>query len=132
MVLGVVAADSAVKRRPRFPRDRLEGLSDEPQPGALRKITDEQVEWVIARALEEKGLGRDTHWSTRSMASETGMSQTTVSRICGLDRLGQLLAVRQGTSVGRVGRQNVHQHVVVELPVIPEHPQHLRLDCPVP
>ncbi|WP_201750058.1 helix-turn-helix domain-containing protein, partial [Micromonospora sicca] len=34
------------KWRARFVRDRLEGLSDEPRPGATRKITDEQVEAV--------------------------------------------------------------------------------------
>ena len=76
-----VSRPMVVKWRSRFLRDRLEGLSDEPRPGAPRKITDEQVEQVIARTLEEKGPGQDTHWSTRSMAAETGMSQTTVSRI---------------------------------------------------
>src|ERR1039457_3614517 len=59
----------------------MEGLPYEPRPGAPRKITDEQVEQVIARTLEEKGPGQDTHWSTRSMAAETGMRQTTVPRV---------------------------------------------------
>jgi transposase len=82
-----VAADLRVSRatvtkwRSRFAAARLEGLSDEPRPGAPRTITDEQVELVIARTLEEQGPGEDTHWSTRSMASATGMSQTAVSRI---------------------------------------------------
>jgi Homeodomain-like domain/DDE superfamily endonuclease len=75
-----VAADLGVSRdtvrrwRGRFLRDRLEGLGDEPRPGAPRKITDEQVELVITKTLEERGLGADTHWSTRSMAAATGMS----------------------------------------------------------
>jgi hypothetical protein len=38
------------------------------------------VDEVVTRTLEE-APGRDTHWSTRSMASATGMSQSAVSRI---------------------------------------------------
>jgi transposase len=69
------------KWRRRFITDRLEGLSDEPRPGAPRKISDEQVETVIVKTLEEAPPGGDTHWSTRSMATATGMSQTAISRI---------------------------------------------------
>jgi len=59
---------------------RLDGLLDEPRPGAPRKISDAQVERVITRTLEAKP--RDsTHWSTRSMARELGISQSAVSRI---------------------------------------------------
>jgi len=69
------------KWRARFVRDRLEGLADEPRPGAARKITDEQVEAVITRTLEEAPTNNDTHWSTRSMAKAVGLNQTAVSRI---------------------------------------------------
>jgi transposase len=69
------------KWRARFITDRLEGLSDEPRPGAARKITDEQVEAVVVKTLEEAPATGDTHWSTRSMAKATGMSQTAISRI---------------------------------------------------
>jgi transposase len=69
------------KWRARFVADRLQGLSDEPRPGAPRRITDEQVETVILKTLQEPPAGQDIHWSTRSMASATGMSQTAVSRI---------------------------------------------------
>src|SRR2546421_4411613 len=69
------------KWRARFVKDRLEGLSDEPRPGAARKITDEQVEAVIVKTLEEAPSRQDSHWSTRSMAKATGMSQTAISRI---------------------------------------------------
>jgi transposase len=69
------------KWRARFVCDRLEGLSDQPRPGAARTITDEQVEAVIVKTLEEEPAGGDTHWSTRSMARNTGMSQTAISRI---------------------------------------------------
>jgi transposase len=69
------------KWRARFVAARLEGLSDEPRPGQPRKITDERVEEVITRTLEQKPPSLDTHWSTRSMAQATGLNQTAVSRI---------------------------------------------------
>jgi transposase len=68
------------KWRSRFVAKRLEGLCDEPRPGRPRTITDDQVEQVIVKTLEEAS-GQDTHWSTRSMAAATGMSQSAVSRI---------------------------------------------------
>jgi len=67
--------------RARFQEARLGGLADAPRPGAPRKITDEQAEVLVTRTLTEKGRGQDTHWSTRSMAAETGLSQSSVSRI---------------------------------------------------
>jgi transposase len=85
--IGQVAAELGVSRdmvskwRGRFLRDRLEGLTDEPRPGRPRLISDEQVEKVITATLEEAPAGNDTHWSTRSMAAATGMSQSAVSRI---------------------------------------------------
>jgi transcriptional regulator with XRE-family HTH domain len=60
--------------------ERLQGLLDEPPPRAPRKITDVEVERVIALTLER--TPRDaTHWSTRAMAKRSGLSQTAVSRI---------------------------------------------------
>jgi len=68
------------KWRARFVAHRLDGLHDEPRPGAPRSIGDEDVERVIVATLEQ--TPRDaTHWSTRSMAAATGMSQSAVSRI---------------------------------------------------
>ena len=68
------------KWRRRFVEHRLDGLSDDPRPGAPRKISDDQVEAVIVKTLEEKPTDA-THWSTRSMARQVGMSQTTIGRI---------------------------------------------------
>jgi len=69
------------KWRTRFVERRLDGLHDEPRPGKPRTISDEDVERVIAKTLEEQPQDA-THWSTRSMAAATpGMSQTAVSRI---------------------------------------------------
>jgi transposase len=68
------------KWRARFVVDRLDGLHDEPRPGAPRSIGDEDVERVIVTTLEQTPADA-THWSTRSMAAAAGMSQTAVSRI---------------------------------------------------
>jgi transposase len=72
---------TVAKWRGRFVRERLEGLADEPRPGRPRTIADEQVEAVIVKALEQPPPDHDSHWSTRSMARTTGLSQTAISRI---------------------------------------------------
>jgi transposase len=69
------------KWRGRFVARRLEGLSDEPRPGRPRTIADERVEQVITKTLEEPPPNHDSHWSTRSMAKQVGLSQTAISRI---------------------------------------------------
>jgi transposase len=76
-----VSQDTVRKWRGQFMASRLEGLGDDPRPGAPRTITDERVELVISKTPEERGPGEDTQWSTRSMAAATGMSQSAVSRI---------------------------------------------------
>jgi transposase len=68
------------KWRARFCAQGVDGLLDEPRPGAPRQIGDEQVERVIVKTLETTPPGA-THWSTRSMAKASGLSQTAVSRI---------------------------------------------------
>ncbi|WP_231394869.1 helix-turn-helix domain-containing protein [Micromonospora sp. CNB394] len=59
----------------------MEGLVDEPRPGAPLRITDDRVDKVIVKTLERQPANQDSHWSTRSMARETGLSQAAVSRI---------------------------------------------------
>jgi len=68
------------KWRARYLADGVDGLLDEPRPGAPRAITDDDVERVIIRTLESQPDDA-THWSTRSMAEATGMSQSAISRI---------------------------------------------------
>lgn len=68
------------KWRNRFIASRLDGLYDEPRVGAPRTISDDDVEAVIVKTLETKPVG-ETHWSTRSMATQAGMSHTMVGRI---------------------------------------------------
>src|SRR5579863_5307264 len=69
-----------VKWRARFLKQRLEGLYDEPRPGAPRKVSDGQVERVVIQTLESTPRGQ-THWSTRELAKTTGLSRMTISRI---------------------------------------------------
>src|SRR3954468_4029376 len=72
---------STVRRwRTRFAEHRLDGLTDEPRPGQPRRITDAQVEQVIVKTLETTPKDA-THWSTRSMAREVGLTQSAVLRI---------------------------------------------------
>lgn len=49
-----VAADTVRTWRRRFIERDLESLSDEPRPGAPRKISDADVERVIVKTLEER------------------------------------------------------------------------------
>jgi transposase len=68
------------KWRQRYVERRIEGLLDEPRPGHPRTVIDEDVERVLVMTLEGQPKNA-THWSTRSMAQASGLSQSTVSRI---------------------------------------------------
>jgi transposase len=83
---GVVASQMHVRQqtvckwRSRFVAKGLEGLLDEPRSGTPRKVSDADVERVLTTTLES--LPRDaTHWSTRSLAQQSGLSRSTISRI---------------------------------------------------
>jgi transposase len=75
-----ISRPPVTKWRKRFAEHRLDGLTDEPRPGRPRTIGDEQVEEVIVRTLESTPRNA-THWSTRSMAAEVGLSREAVGRI---------------------------------------------------
>jgi transposase len=77
--LGITGA-TVSKWRERFRVQRLQGLLDEPRPGAPRSITDAKVEQVVTKTLESMPAN-STHWSTRLMAEKTGLSQTAIVRI---------------------------------------------------
>ena len=68
------------KWRRRFVRDRIDGLSDAPRSGRPRTVGDDRVAYVVERTLHTTPPDA-THRSTRSMARESGLSQTTVRRI---------------------------------------------------
>ena len=74
------SSPTITKWRRRFLAQRVDGLHDEPRPGAPRTVTDEDVERVVTATLET--VPKDaTHWSTRSMARESGLGRGTVHRI---------------------------------------------------
>ena len=68
------------KWRRRFVKDLIEGLTDEYRPGRARTVSDEQVAEVIEPRLQSTPKDA-THWSIRSIASETSLSHTTIRRI---------------------------------------------------
>jgi transposase len=68
------------KWRERFVSARVDGLTDSPRPNVHRKLLDEQVDEVVRRTLESVPKGA-THWSSRKMAKQAGVSQSSVSRI---------------------------------------------------
>jgi transposase len=75
-----VTKQTVGKWRSRFVAKRLEGVRDEPRPGAPRTVTDAAVERVVTLTLETTPR-EATHWSTRAMARQCGLSQSTISRI---------------------------------------------------
>ena len=79
--LRVGAAPNTVgKWRRRFAEHRLDGLLDEPRPGAPRQIGDDAIAETIRLTLET--TPRDaTHWSLRSMARAVGFAPSTIHRI---------------------------------------------------
>jgi transposase len=75
-----VTKQTVGKWRSRFIERRLDGLLDEPRPGAPRKVDDAKIEQLIATTLNERPR-EATHWSTRLLASKLRISQSTVSRV---------------------------------------------------
>jgi transposase len=71
---------TVTKWRQRFLDRGVDGLADEPRPGAPRKITDDQIEQVIVKTLEATPANA-THWSRSSMAAESGLSKSTIGRV---------------------------------------------------
>jgi transposase len=75
-----VTKQTVGKWRGRFLEKRLDGLLDETRPGTPRKLSDAEVERVLARTLESAPKNA-THWSTRSLAEACGLSHSSVHRI---------------------------------------------------
>lgn len=65
--------------RKRFRDDGIAGLHGELRPGRPRTIDDERVAGLIATVLESEPKDA-THWTTRSVAEETGVSKSQVHR----------------------------------------------------
>ena len=75
-----VCAVTAGTWRNRFAARRMEGLYDEPRPGAPREIGDDEIAATIRKTLGTPPKGA-THWSLRSMAKEIVHAPSTVHRI---------------------------------------------------
>src|SRR5712691_2945858 len=75
-----IARPTVGKWRQRFVERRGAGLLDEPRSGHPRTVSDADIEQMLVRTLESQPTDA-THWSTRSMANASGLSQSTVSRI---------------------------------------------------
>jgi len=68
------------KWRNRFITLGIDGLTDEPRPGAPRTINDERVHEIVRTTLESAPRG-STHWSVRELAKRSVISRETVRRI---------------------------------------------------
>jgi transposase len=66
--------------RKRFANDRIDGLYDEPRPGAPRRIGDDEIAATVRKTLETRPKGA-THWSLRTMAKAVGHAPSTIHRI---------------------------------------------------
>ena len=77
--LGVCAHTAGVWRN-RFARDGMDGLYDEPRPGAPRRIGDDKIAATIRKTLQTRPRGA-THWSLRTMAKAVGHAPSTIHRI---------------------------------------------------
>lgn len=77
--VGVCAATAGTWRN-RFAEKRMDGLYDEPRPGAPREIGDDEIAVIIHKTLETRPKG-GTHWSLRTMAKAVGHAPSTVHRI---------------------------------------------------
>src|SRR6202789_1742098 len=75
-----VTLQTVGKWRQRYLDMGLDGLVDEPRPGTSHKLSDQDVERVLALTLESTPADA-THWSTRSMAKRAGLSRASIHRI---------------------------------------------------
>jgi len=66
--------------RRRFAEEGVVGLQERPRSGRPPTITARQRARVVAMTLKPPGQGR-THWTTRDLARETGLSHSTVHRL---------------------------------------------------
>jgi len=66
--------------RARFAEERLDGLYDRPRSGRPREVTARKIARVVALTLKPPPRGH-THWSTRDLAPQTGLSHSTIQRI---------------------------------------------------
>jgi putative transposase len=71
---------SVSKWRSRFIEQGIRGLHDELRPGRPRSIEDENIAALLNKTLKKRPANA-THWTTRLIADETGISKSTVQRV---------------------------------------------------
>lgn len=71
---------SVGKWRRRYAEEGIGGLYDQLRPGRPRTLGDDRIAALINATLHSRP-DSETHWSTRSMAAETGISKSTVQRV---------------------------------------------------
>ncbi|GHG87714.1 helix-turn-helix domain-containing protein [Streptomyces lanatus] len=76
-----ISRDMVAKWRARFVAERLAGLDEQPRAGRPPTADDDTVAHALLRTLTPPPPGVRKTWSSRSMAAETGLSQSTVNRI---------------------------------------------------
>lgn len=75
-----ISEPTVARWRDRFARRRLAGLNERPGRGRKHTYAPQQIEEIIEKTLTTKPKNA-THWTTRAMAEEVGVSHTTVRRI---------------------------------------------------
>lgn len=76
-----ITPEKAARWRNRFLDGGIEALrKDAPRPGRPRTLAAGKVQQIIDKTTQEKPVAA-THWSTRTMAAATGVSEATVRRI---------------------------------------------------
>src|ERR1017187_899270 len=76
-----IMPEKVARWRNRFLEGGIAALEkDAPRPGRTRTITDGRVKQVVEMTLHRKPANT-THWSTRTMATATGISEASVRRI---------------------------------------------------
>ena len=82
-----ISPPKAARWRNRFLSLGLEGLKkDAPRPGRTPRITPQIIREVIAKTTQTKPANA-THWSTRTLAAEMGLSDSSIQRIWIANRL---------------------------------------------
>ena len=75
-----ITPEKAARWRNRYLDGGIEALEkDAVRPGRPRTITETRAAAVIQKTTQEKPFNA-THWSTRTMAAATGLSETSVRR----------------------------------------------------
>ncbi len=76
-----ISRQKAGRWRERYAQSRFAGIEkDAPRPGRLPVISKATKTRVVSKTLQERPPGA-THWSRRTMAKATGLSESTVGRI---------------------------------------------------